>query len=183
MVKRRVGGSSNVEVDAVVLANRRDKVAVVEVGSVRGMDSAGPGSPLLLATVPTGLPDMMDDQVALSGRVSPSEPRQETLQTFGDIRYPKNAEAESRETPDDNDGDNDGWEVVEVGRGLANYNSAEITRVMGHKRLVASSDGLYSGSYSKCDLARRLRAYWAMLTQNMLSNISRSECRRERSPV
>ncbi|KAF8682537.1 Glutamate 5-kinase [Rhizoctonia solani] len=139
MVKRKVGGPSDVEVDAIVLANRKDKVAVVEVGSVRGIDSAGPDSPLLLATVPTGLPDMMDDQVALSGRVSPSEPRQEELQTSGDNRSPNSAEAESREKIDDKSGDNDGWEVVEVGRGLANYNSAEITKVMGHKSSAIAS--------------------------------------------
>ncbi|CAE6434704.1 unnamed protein product [Rhizoctonia solani] len=131
MVKRRIGGLPSVEADAVVLANRKDKVTVVEVGSVRGVDSAGPDSPLLLATVPTGLPDMMDD-VALSGRTTPIEPRQEVFQTSEDTKPFNSAEAGPGEKAD-RDGDNDGWEVVEVGRGLANYNSAEITKIMGHK--------------------------------------------------
>ncbi|KAF8758723.1 Glutamate 5-kinase [Rhizoctonia solani] len=97
MVKRKVGGPSDVEVDAIVLANRKDKVAVVE------------------RTSPGGASD------------------------FRGNRSPNSAEAEFREKIDDKSGDNDGWEVVEVGRGLANYNSAEITKVMGHKSSAIAS--------------------------------------------
>ncbi|KDN40647.1 hypothetical protein RSAG8_07976, partial [Rhizoctonia solani AG-8 WAC10335] len=132
MVKRRVGGLPSVEADAVVLANTKGKVAVVEVGSVRGVDSAGPDSPLLLATVPTGLPDMMDD-VALSGRASPVEPHHGVSDTSEETKLPNSIETEPTDKLNDKGSDSDGWEVVEVGRGLANYNSAEITKVMGHK--------------------------------------------------
>ncbi|CAE6479224.1 unnamed protein product [Rhizoctonia solani] len=147
MVKRRVGGLPSAEADAVVLANRNDKAVVVEVGSVRGVDSAGPDSPLLLATVPTGLPDMMDD-VALLERASPAEPRPEMSQPSEDTKPSNCTEAEPAESFNDKGNDSDGWEVVEVGRGLANYNSAEITKVMGHKSSeIASILGYADSEY------------------------------------
>ncbi|CAE6484575.1 unnamed protein product [Rhizoctonia solani] len=147
MVRRRLGGPPSAEVDAVVLANRKNKVAVVEVGSARGVDSAGPDSPLLLATVPTGLPDMMDD-VALSGRTSPTEPQQETFWASEGAKPSNSTTADLVEKTDDKGGDSDGWEVVEVGRGLANYNSAEITKVMGRKSSeIASILGYADSEY------------------------------------
>ncbi|CAE7104720.1 unnamed protein product, partial [Rhizoctonia solani] len=147
MVKRRVGGTQSAEADAVVLASRKDKLTVVEVGSVRGVDSAGPGSPLLLATVPTGLPDMMD-YVALSGRASPVEPRQDISQAAEDTKPSNNTEEPAEKAGDNGNNDSDGWEVVEVGRGLANYNSAEITKVMGHKSSeIASILGYADSEY------------------------------------
>jgi len=41
-------------------------------------------------------------------------------------------------TPNEREDEEEGWELVEVGRGLANYNWAEIKRVKGLKRCVAT---------------------------------------------
>lgn len=134
LVKRKKGGQANTKTDAIVVAAKKDKVAVVEVGNIRGVDSAGPDSPLLLATVPTGIAEVIDT-VALSLGASPQESPRELPQTTDPVGASKDVETGGHDEVDDKPSD-DGWEVIEVGRGLANYNSAEITKVMGHKRLV-----------------------------------------------
>ncbi|KAG8746152.1 hypothetical protein FRC10_006018 [Ceratobasidium sp. 414] len=120
LVRRRIGGAG------AVVAN----ATAAEVGSVRGTDSAGPDSPLLLATVLTGTFAAIEDTVALSDQVDPQEDvdatpaRDQTTPPAGDTNIQAYDAARGE----------DGWEVVEVGRGLANYNSAEITKIMGQKR-------------------------------------------------
>ncbi|KAG9126714.1 hypothetical protein FRC07_002257 [Ceratobasidium sp. 392] len=127
LVRRKVGGA---EVNAVGVVVDGDETTVVGVSTVQSIDSAGPDSPLLLATVLTGTDATIEDAMALSGQL-------DTLET-SDVTQ----EREQSRTPLPDDvnihapktrKDDDGWEIVEVGRGLANYNSAEITKIMGQK--------------------------------------------------
>lgn len=138
LVKRRIGGLADAGVDVATVTTKRDKAALVEVGSTRGVDSAGPDSPLLLATVPTGIAEAIDETVALSEDISP---QQEEFQNTQETDAQNDQEPDVHRTAEGKGNDDDGWEVVEVGRGLANYNSAEITKVMGHKRLVLDLAG------------------------------------------
>jgi glutamate 5-kinase len=61
------------------------------------------------------------------------------------------------------------WEVEEVGRGLANYNSAQVDKVKGLKRCVAPSLVLFrSPSLISCVLAPTFYSCWDMQIQNTL---------------
>ncbi|KAG9102850.1 hypothetical protein FRC06_000964 [Ceratobasidium sp. 370] len=120
LVRRKIGDGGAI-VDG-------DEATAAEVGTVRGTDSSGPDSPLLLATVLTGSFAVIEDTVALSDQPSPQEgaatpSRDQTGTPLLDTSVQAAGAAR----------DEDGWEVVEVGRGLANYNSAEITKIMGQK--------------------------------------------------
>lgn len=68
------------------------------------------------------------------------------------------------------------WEHIEVGRGLANYNSAEIRKVRGCKRLVDEYLIFHSGFLMKRLLARNWRLPLVTQTQSMWSKILRSSC-------
>jgi len=126
LVRRKVGGMARAGVTAVGIVDGGDDATVVEVSST-GQDSAGPDSPLLLATVLTG---NVEESVALSGEISPPEATS-TTPSAEELSKPLTENYAS--APDGKQGDGDEWEVIEVGRGLANYNSAEITKIMGQK--------------------------------------------------
>lgn len=66
--------------------------------------------------------------------------------------------------PENNESDE--WEVEEVGRGLANYNSAQIARVKGLKRLVSLSFTFRQLTHTLSLLVHIYRKYWAMLILN-----------------
>lgn len=133
LVRRKVGGMASAGVKAVGIVDDGDDATVVEVSTTASQDSSGPDSPLLLATVLTGSADNIEESVALSEEPSPPETATTTLPAE---ELSESLFENQTHVPDDKQDDGGEWEVIEVGRGLANYNSAEITKIMGQKRLV-----------------------------------------------
>ena len=99
------------------------------------------GSPITQPSTPTLMP-----AVSMSSSIASLEPLSRSASinevsissasscstvtdTLGDIGI---------RTPNETEEEEEGWDVVEVGRGLANYNWAEISRVKGLKRFVCS---------------------------------------------
>lgn len=74
-------------------------------------------------------------------------------------------------------------DVVEVGRGLANYNSAQILRVKGMNRYEHPRSSLRCVVSYRSFTARIFRRYWAMLTRSMwsIASLSRSRLCRDNS--
>lgn len=59
------------------------------------------------------------------------------------------------------------WELEEVGRGLANYNSAQIERVKGLRRYLAIvTTVVFSLTTCPCSVAHTFRSYLGMLIRN-----------------
>ncbi|KAG8704583.1 hypothetical protein FRC12_013771 [Ceratobasidium sp. 428] len=128
LVRRKLGGA---QASAMGILMDGGKATVAGISTtVRGTDSAGPDSPLLLATVLTGTDATIEDTVALSGQLNPIEVSG-TTQDRDQSRTPLPGDI-STQASEVTKAD-DEWELVEVGRGLANYNSAEITKIMGQK--------------------------------------------------
>ncbi|QRW15363.1 amino acid kinase family [Ceratobasidium sp. AG-Ba] len=126
LVKRKIGG---MQTETVGVAVDGDTATLVEVSTTSGTASAGPDSPLLLATVLTGNAAAIEDTVALSDELNIQD--SEEIQTREEAGTPVPGQSPTGIL--DMGEDEDGWETIEVGRGLANYNSAEITKIMGQK--------------------------------------------------
>ncbi|KAG8753040.1 hypothetical protein FRC12_011687 [Ceratobasidium sp. 428] len=128
LVRRKLGGAQASAVGILVGGGEATTARIST--TVRGPDSAGPDSPLLLATVLTGTDATIEDTVALSGQLNPLEVP-DTTQDRDQFRTPLLGDISTQASEVTKVDDE--WEVVEVGRGLANYNSAEITKIMGQK--------------------------------------------------
>lgn len=130
---------------AVRIAVRRRKIPDGEDGVSSGQDvlhaTYVDGSPITQPSTPTLMPAVsMSSSIASleplsrSGSindftVTPSTSVNTPMETLGEIGI---------STPNETEEEEEGWNVVEVGRGLANYNWAEISRVKGLKRHVSA---------------------------------------------
>lgn len=67
------------------------------------------------------------------------------------------------------------WEVKEVGRGLANYNSVQISRIKGLNRYVDVIMLTKAARLTAGSIAHASPSFWAMRIQNMWSKTLQSE--------
>lgn len=126
-----------------VLSRRESGGRLLPVGvlGVRGLFASGQAVRILVRSLPDGfgekpttIPDPKDSEIVIASlsRSSSSSSIQDDLvsdtQTIMDDDFHGTAEVE----------ESDAWEVKEVGRGLANYNSVQISRIKGLNRCASS---------------------------------------------
>ena len=121
-------------VDGDALDALPDRAADEHMTYVDGSPMTQPGTPALLPAV------------SMSSSIASLEPLSRSA-SFNDAALTLSSSASTvTEIPDDGgirtlnerEDEEEGWELLEVGRGLANYNWAEIKRLKGLKRCVAS---------------------------------------------
>ena len=137
---------------AVRIAVRRKKILNDDESILPGHDELHvtyvDGSPITQPSTPTLMP-----AVSMSSSIASLEPLSRSGSMNGTTMTPSSSSSTVTETlgdggirtPNEMEEEEEGWDVVEVGRGLANYNWAEISRVKGLKRYVCLSvcvDGL-----------------------------------------
>jgi len=125
---------------AVRIAIRRSKAGVIiesttttsrreEIIPAADSPTSQPTTPTILATVSMTTSIASLEPLSRSGSMgdltSPSSSVETIREAFGEV--------EGRQSPP-SEKEDDKWEIIEVGRGLANYNWAEIRKVKGLKR-------------------------------------------------
>lgn len=122
---------------AVRIAIRKPKSGVVmdvQVIPLREEKITGSDSPFTQPTTPT-----LAASISMSSSIASLEPLSRSGSS-GELSTASNSLETLREGEIDqqprNNSEEDGWEIIEVGRGLANYNWAEIRKVKGLKRFV-----------------------------------------------
>ncbi|KAN0073753.1 hypothetical protein V8E55_012007 [Tylopilus felleus] len=133
-----------------VLSRRESGGRLLPVGvlGVRGLFASGQAVRILVRSLPDGfgekpttIPDPKDSEIVIASlsRSSSSSSIQDDLvsdtQTIMDDDFHGTAEVE----------ESDAWEVKEVGRGLANYNSVQISRIKGLNRNIICITEIPSG--------------------------------------
>jgi len=87
-----------------------------------------PTTPTLLATVSMTTSIASLEPLSRSASMGDVTSTSSSMETIREV----SGEAENRQTPP-SEKEDDNWEIIEVGRGLANYNWAEIRKVKGLK--------------------------------------------------
>lgn len=127
VIRRRKEGAPplSLEVEDVTSAIAKANLMAVEGGAQESPIGTVPGTPMIL---PAYSITSSINSLELPQRQSSLPDKPTAFGTLWEDESPSPHEKE-KESEDD-----DGWELVEVGRGLANYNSAQIRRVKGLKR-------------------------------------------------